>query len=134
MTTSIRILRQEMKWTEGGYIWGRRGEETELPRSRMRREGGEGGLFFGVEPRCSVVSLTFAQLKIPQHSEVCVRPCPVHLTSLNSNNVFSPINVLWIREYIIDLPAQPYCSPSSTLFTCCLPHCCTTEDSENSSN
>lgn len=47
---------------------------------REERRGGERRSLFGIVPRCSVVSLTFAQLKIPQHSEVCVCLCPVHLT------------------------------------------------------
>ena len=55
----------------------RRGEE----RRGEERRGEERRLFPGIVPRCSVVSLTFAQLKIPQHSEVSMSlPCPPNIS------------------------------------------------------
>lgn len=124
MTTSIRILRQEMKWTEGGTSGEEGGEEEEdrrgdgallsVPRLRMR--GLRVILWHCAQMQCCVPHLRSAE-NSPALRGVCVCLCPVHLTSLNSNNVFPPINMLWITEYIIDPPAQPYCYPSSTPFT-----------------
>lgn len=118
MTTSIRILRQEMKWTEGGTSGGggcrRRGEELYRVSRGEERRGCSWAL-------CQDAMLCFSpslRWKFPRTQRcVCVCLCPVHLTSLNSNNVFPHINMLWIRAHIIDPPAQPYCCPRSTPFT-----------------
>lgn len=104
----------------GGCTWGRRRAGA---LHSFQRRGGR--MFSGIMPRCNVVFLTFVHTKI---SCVCVcvhvHLCPGHLTSLNSNNVFPHINMLWISAHIIDPPAQPHCCPWSTPFSCSLLACC----------
>lgn len=76
---------------------------TEEKRKEKRREEEKGG-------RIDVYSLALFPDPVfcPSALFGCkslfqsVRVCPVHLTSLNSNNAFPPINMLWIGEYIID--------------------------------
>lgn len=89
--------------------------------NEMGREGTSGGGQKKMEETIECFSLALCpdavlcpspklSCKFPS-IQVCVHACPVHLTSLNSNNVFPPINMLWISECIIDRPAQLYSYP-----------------------
>lgn len=100
MTTSIRILRLGMKWAEKVH----RGEDKKKMEETIEC------FSLALCPDAVLCPSPKLSCKFPS-IQVCVHACPVHLTSLNSNNVFPPINMLWISECIIDRPAQLYSYP-----------------------
>lgn len=137
MTTSIRILRQEMKWTEGGTSGGggcrRRGEALEL--YRVSRGEERRGCSWAL---CQDAMLCFSpslRWKFPR-TQRCVCVSALSTWHLLTVIMYSLILICYGSEHILSIHqlshiVAPGPLPSLLLLPLLLPllfHRCTTED------